>query len=49
MIENEATRPVYGVSRVVAYIKRLIGENKQLASIDVSGEISDRQDRNGRI
>jgi exodeoxyribonuclease VII large subunit len=49
MIESETTRRVEGVSRVVAYIKRLISENKQLASIDVSGEISDRQDRNGRI
>ncbi|HTZ55698.1 MAG TPA: exodeoxyribonuclease VII large subunit [Candidatus Acidoferrum sp.] len=49
MIESEATRPVYGVSRVVGYIKRLVSENRQLASIDVSGEISDRQDRNGRI
>jgi exodeoxyribonuclease VII large subunit len=46
---DETARRVEGVSRVVAYIKRLISENKQLASIDVSGEVSDRQDRNGRV
>jgi exodeoxyribonuclease VII large subunit len=40
---------VYGVSRVVAYIKRVISENKQLAAIDVSGEVSERSERNGRI
>ena len=48
-MNQEAERGVYGVSRVVAYIKRLISENRQLASIDVGGEVSDRQDRNGRI
>ncbi len=42
-------RTVYGVSRVVGYIKRLIAENKQLARISVRGEVSDRSDANGRI
>jgi exodeoxyribonuclease VII large subunit len=42
-------REVHGVSRVVAYIKRIISENKRLATIDVRGEISDRSENNGRI
>jgi len=42
-------RGVYGVSRVVAYIKRIISENKQLARIDVRGEVSNRSEKNGRI
>ena len=49
MIDESPQRGVYGVSRVVAYIKRIIGENKQLAQIDVRGEVSDRQEKSGRI
>lgn len=48
-MNDQAQRRVYGVSRVVAYIKRIIGENRQLASIDVSGEVSDLQRHNGRV
>lgn len=46
---DASERGVYGVSRVVAYIKRIISENKQLARIDVRGEVSNRSEKNGRI
>jgi exodeoxyribonuclease VII large subunit len=41
--------PVQGVSRVVDYIRRLIAQNKTLASIRVRGEVSNLSNRNGRL
>ncbi len=40
---------VEGVSRIVAYIARLIAENRQLKGIAVRGEVSGLSNRNGRL
>lgn len=48
MIESEQRR-VVGVSRVVAYIARIIGENKQLKNVAVRGEVSGLNQKNGRL
>jgi exodeoxyribonuclease VII large subunit len=45
---DETARRVEGVSRVVAYIGRMIGESKALRGVAVRGEVSGLADRNGR-
>jgi exodeoxyribonuclease VII large subunit len=47
MIDSAAD--VAGVSRVVDYIRRLIGQNKILAGIRVRGEVSGLSNVNGRL
>ncbi len=41
--------PVQGVSRVVDYIRRLLEQNRALATLRVRGEISDLRERGGRL
>jgi exodeoxyribonuclease VII large subunit len=45
----ETPRRVEGVSRVVAYIARLIGESKALRGVAVRGEVSGLSNKNGRL
>jgi exodeoxyribonuclease VII large subunit len=46
---DESARRVEGVSRVVAYIARLVGESKALRGVAVRGEVSGLSNKNGRL
>ncbi|MEO9170355.1 MAG: exodeoxyribonuclease VII large subunit [Candidatus Baltobacteraceae bacterium] len=48
-MDGASERRVEGVSRVVAYIGRLISQNKALGGISVRGEVSALARKNGRI
>ncbi len=48
MIDEPAPREIVGVSRVVAYIKRMITTSRNLKDISVRGEVSDYSEKNGR-